>query len=89
MNAVEDRRLRGLVEELHGTVDASLRLAFRHDGETDDVVHVSDAANAQYTDDELGERVKLLLLKGSATRPRSRRGTTSANSSPPCDASTR
>jgi hypothetical protein len=70
VNAVEDRRLRGLVEELHESVDASLRLAFRYEGEDYDLVHVSDAVNAQYTDDELRERVKTLLLKALGDPPR-------------------
>lgn len=70
VNAVEDRRLRGLVEELHENVDASLRLAFRYEGEDYDLVHVSDAVNAQYTDDELRERVKTLLLKALGDPPR-------------------
>jgi hypothetical protein len=69
VNAVEDRRLRGLVEELHENVDASLRLAFRYEGEDYDLLHVSDAANAQYTDDELRERVKTLLLKALGDPP--------------------
>ena len=57
IEAVADGNLRGLVAELRENVDASLRLAFRYEGEDHDIVHVSDDVNAQYTDDELEERV--------------------------------
>ena len=70
IEAVEDGKLRGLVAELHENVDASLRLAFRYEGEDYDVVHVSDAVDAQYTDDELRERVKTLLMKALGDPPR-------------------
>jgi len=50
-------------------VDASLRLAFRDDGETYDLVHVSDVVDDQYTDDELEERVRTLLMKARGDPP--------------------
>jgi len=69
IEAVADTGLRGLVEDLHENVDASLRLAFRYEGETYDVVHVADAVDAQYTDAELEERVKTLLMKALGDPP--------------------
>jgi hypothetical protein len=69
IEAVEDGNLRGLIADLHENVDASLRLAFRYEGEAYDIVHVSDTVDAQYTDDELGERVKTLLMKALGDPP--------------------
>ena len=69
IDAVEDGELRGLVEELHENVDASLRLAFRYEGEQYEVVHVSDDVDDQYTDAELDERMKTLLLKALGDPP--------------------
>jgi hypothetical protein len=69
IEAVEDTKLRGLVEELHETVEASLRLAFRYEGEDYEIVHVADGVDAQYTDAELEERVKTLLLKALGDPP--------------------
>lgn len=69
IEAVEDTNLRGLVEELHENVDASLRLAFRYEGEEYDLVHVSETVDAQYTDGELEERVKTLLMKALGDPP--------------------
>lgn len=70
IEAVEDGSLRGLVAEIHENVDASLRLAFRYEGEEYDLVDVSDAVDAQYTDAELEERVKTLLMKALGDPPR-------------------
>lgn len=69
IEAVEDTDLRGLVEELHDNVDATLQLAFRYEGEAYDVVHVSDTVDAQFTDAELEERVKTLLMKALGDPP--------------------
>lgn len=61
--------IRGLIEDLrHG--DAPLRLAVRYSGDESDVLFIREDIRAQYSDDELEDRIETLVMKGLGDPPR-------------------
>ena len=66
-DGVEDPELRALLAEFD--LGDDVRLAFRYEGESYDLVHVRDDVAVQFTDEELENRVQTLMLKGLGDPP--------------------
>jgi hypothetical protein len=72
MESVATDRVRTLVEALRDRddLDASVRMIVRFEGEEYEVEYVREDVDDQYTDPELEERLKTLVMKGLGDPPR-------------------
>ncbi|MFD1647053.1 hypothetical protein [Haloarchaeobius litoreus] len=68
LDAVADSELREYLSEvdLHGD---DVRVAFRYEGESYDLLHVRDDVRAQFTDEEFERRIQTLMMKGLGDPP--------------------
>jgi hypothetical protein len=72
MESVATDRVRSLVESLREReeLDASVRMILRFEGEAHEVEYIREDVDDQYTDPELEERFKTLVMKGLGDPPR-------------------
>lgn len=64
---VEDEELRALLSEFD--LGDDVRLAFRYEGESYDLLHVSDQVQAMFSDEEFEHRIQALMMKGLGDPP--------------------
>jgi hypothetical protein len=74
MDSVETDGVRSLVDALRdrNDLDASVRMIVRFEGEAHEVEYLREDVDDQYTDPELEERLKTLVMKGLGDPPRER-----------------